>query len=389
MLKLDSLYNQNKSYKIFIYLLFYVFIKCIFILYQLHSITTNIEIISANFQQQHIVGISPYFDVTDMIVLPVTISALIFTGFFRDLYSWRSIFLSLGVLSLILLILNFNTLIISFLIAPLSLSLFSVTLSSAIKSKDSKAASIAVIFIFYSVFIFLFPQLWQFFFSKKLLSLALLTNFSQYFYIGCYIVLAIFIIILMYGIHRSSNNRKIKNNSVRFLIASIGFPLKNINLKMTIKLIILFGFMQFARYLRISLVEDQVEAFDISLLKLVMLQAFFIVVCAYIGYKSIQKSDVWYRYVCIGYIAFIISLTIFYTMSDYNAITAQILFYIISSSTLGMMVLCGATFIARGLDLSNRYVGFQVGVFLAVIMICWRIAFFVENFVYSLLGIFI
>jgi hypothetical protein len=322
-------------------------------------------------------------------VLPVTISALIFTGFFRDLYSWRSIFLSLGVVSLILLILNFNTLIISFLIAPLSLSLFSVTLSSAIKSKDSKAASIAVIFIFYSVFIFLFPQLWQFFFSKKLLSLALLTNFSQYFYIGCYIILAIFIIVLMYGIHRSSNNRKIKNNSVRFLIASIRFPLKNINLKMTIKRIILFGFMQFARYLRLSLVEDQVEAFDISLLKLVMLQAFFIVVCAYIGYKSIQKSDVWYRYVSIGYIAFIISLTIFYTMSDYNAITAQILFYIISSSTLGMMVLCGATFIARGLDLSNRYVGFQVGVFLAVIMICWRIAFFVENFVYSLLGIFV
>jgi hypothetical protein len=156
---------------------------------------------------------------------------------------------------------------------------------------------------------------------------------------------------------------------------------------MIIKLVALFSLMQFARYLRIGFVADQAEVFDVSLLKLILMQALFISLCSYIGYKSIMKKTNWYKYLCINYIIFVLIFTICYKTDTYNVIMAESLFYIISSFTFGMMVLCGATFISKCIDLNNRYIGFQIGAFLVIIMVCWRISFFAETFAYDFLRI--
>jgi uncharacterized protein involved in response to NO len=156
---------------------------------------------------------------------------------------------------------------------------------------------------------------------------------------------------------------------------------------MVIKLVSMFSLMQFARYLRIAFVENQVHVFDVSLLSLIILQALFISLCSYIGYKSIIKENNWYKYSCISYIVFIIIITICYKTDTYNVMMAESLFYIISSFTFGMMSLCGATFISKCIDLNNKYIGFQVGVFLMIIMVFWRISFFAETYVTSFLRI--
>ncbi|MDC0534900.1 hypothetical protein OAO18_03710 [Francisellaceae bacterium] len=383
-----SNYHFERTLRIATYLILYIVVKCLFIIYQLTSITSNAEIISADFINQHIVGISPYFDIIDIIVLPLLIITSIITGFCRDIYSWRSIFMSVSVISLMLISFHFNSMVVSFLIIPLSLTIFSITLSSAIKLQTTKRSAINMVYLFYGVFVFLFPQLWQIFYSKRFLTVESLESFSSVFYYGAYTLLAIFIATYIYGIAKSGNIKKIKNNMVRFLIATLRFPLKSIQFNKITVLIILFSFIQLSRFIRVNIAQELVNPFDVSLGLLLLLEFITISIFCVIGAYCIKtRNSILVKIINACFMIFIIclllSLKYIYTSSEIS----KILFYAISATSSGILAFCSAHYIASNFLFRNKYIGFQIGVLLVVIMVSWRIAFFVADFIANILHI--
>ncbi len=386
MLKLN--YQSDRTIRIATYLILYVSIKCLFIIYQLTAITSNTEIISANFINQHIVGISPYFDIIDIIILPLLIVILIITGFCRDVYSWRSIFMFVSIVSLAMISFHFNSMVISFLIIPLSLTIFSITLSSAIKLQTRKRAAINMVYLFYGVFIFLFPQLWQIFYSKRFLTIEALESFSEFFYYGAYTLLTIFSIIYLYGIIKSGNIKKIKNHTVRFLIATLRFPLKSIQLSKISTLIFLFSFIQLSRFIRVNIAQELVDPFDISLSLLLCLEFITITSFCLMGAYCVKtRNTILIKIINAGFIIFIVGLLIFLKQIYSSPDLSKALFYIISITSSGLLVFGSANYIASNFLFRNKYIGFQIGVLLVVIMVSWRVAFFVADFIATMINI--
>ncbi len=340
----------------------------------------GLEIIPVNLGTQDIISVSPYFDLFDLITVPLMLLIIIIVGFLYDHLGFWRLFLPI-VIMLMITIYFTESIAFMILLTPLNRPLFILTLAQIIRFNKAVKPRIFFMTLTIACYVFIYPKTWEFFLSKELIDVLSSHTFELYFDLVTLFILTLSSIAVIYFIMFSRKQFKIKNLPVKFFIACLRIRQLTFSKQEMLFILLLSIIVYLSRYAITHIMLKNTTNFDVNLSLVEGLEiTYMLIFCFWLRKSYSHKLRRKLRRLYVGIFCAILLLLLLsaFPLSVSLAEATYYLFYpLIVAVFLPILFYIFLNIIKLE---QCKLLGFQLALSFILISIIWRLSFFIAHY---------
>ncbi|WP_224728261.1 hypothetical protein [Cysteiniphilum sp. JM-1] len=370
----------------------FLLLSLIVVIDDFHVIFFNLsfEIIPVDIKTQNIIAVSPYFDLFSLIIFPLSLLFIIAIGFLYDYVGYWKLLLLIAIILMLSTYLA-ESLALMIISMPLIRAVFILTLAKIITLNKNLKSRVTFLSLCCGIYTFAYTKTWEFFLSKSLLHFLSSQNFIRFF--DTLILYILICSILAFIIAMKKFPLKfffIKNLPLKFFISCLRMEKISFYKSDLIMIALFFIIIDVARYAFTHVVMKNTFNFDINLWLILFMEMLYLSVLHFWFKTKVGnhlRTKLIKMYLLVG--CFLFATTLVTYLLDMQKMIVQIMYYLISPALIIIFTPFIAYIVLNAVnEKTQKHVGFCIAISFALIVIIWRLCFFIAHYLAQAISLF-